>query len=709
MRSLCFIVASGLVGSMTTPSLGLGGPLPAGLDQPSRAAIDRRESPRMRRQAADGGQLLPLYEAWMIEMFCGRRQNQRRLGGQSRRVHACCRRRTRRPVQRAAAPARAARRVRRRRPRTPLRTLHRGVPGLPATRRQPRETGGVMMRAACMLSVLALIALCGSAHGAARPPFWGAWQYWFTSGVASGDRYGSESAARAAIEATYANFYGCPATVHATGAWYWGGYAAGAYPSAYLKHADVDYEIDVATGADCDEELPPIQLTLRRQRDELPPVCPADFGGPFAVAPDGPWYECRDHERNFFENPLTADCPPTAGNPCELTTGAKIERVVDYSGPGIEFVRTYRSNLMPLSLTQGWPWAGDRYGVIGGNWTHNFNAFILHESGPFRPTHLVRPSGAVLALYEVEPHVFAAENGSGIQLRPVEAGDYGGAWVVYLPSGAREVYRPHPRSSLPGQAQLYLKELHDARGRVTTVHYALDASGYEVGGIIRAVVGPFGHQLEFFYSTTGSYTSLDYLVDPAGNRIDFVHREHDFSLAGPWLRGVVYQDGARVTYRYEDHSPPPYGSYADFFVRGIVDENGDEYATFDYYDEETGGLDLRTQSTRHGDYELTTFEYAYAGESATVTDALGNRTVYEFQPTPDTDPHDYAPGWVARNPAAVTGPRWRRIRAGQRTRRTAARRVHDRRQRRRDDPRVRPVSPVARANRLRRVGRRMAA
>ena len=34
----------------------------------------------MTRQPADTGHLVPLYEAWMIEVFCARRANQRRFG-----------------------------------------------------------------------------------------------------------------------------------------------------------------------------------------------------------------------------------------------------------------------------------------------------------------------------------------------------------------------------------------------------------------------------------------------------------------------------------------------------------------------------------------------------------------------------------------------------------------------------------------------------
>ena len=61
------------------------------------------------------------------------------------------------------------------------------------------------------------------------------------------------------------------------------------------------------------------------------------------------------------------------------------------------------------------------------------------------------------------------------------------------------------------------------------------------------------------------------------------------------------------------------------------------------------------KSTRHGAYEYTGFEYAYTGESTTVTDADGNETEYVFQPMPDLNPYDWEPDWAARSPGSITG------------------------------------------------------
>ena len=512
------------------------------------------------------------------------------------------------------------------------------------------------MRAAFLSGLLmALLIAAGPVSSAEAPPFWGEWKFWFADGFGAGHVYASDAAARSALKSAYETSYGCPATISTVGSATWGSYAADAQAVAYLKHADQKIELEIARGPECEDDLPTLQITLRKQRDEIPPVCPQGYFGPFEIAPAGPWYVCRDEEINYIENPLTADCPPTAGNPCELTTGAKIERVVDYAGPGIDFVRTFRSNLQMQIVAGNWPWPISRHGPLGANWTHNYTSIMLYDSGPLVPTHLIRPSGAVVKLFEIEPHVFMAENGSGIQLRPVDPGDYSRDWFVYLPSGAKELHRPHQSGGPYSPARLYFKELHDPQGNVTTIHYAPEGE-VDIGGTVDLVVGPFGHRLEFVYSVpnnSAGAAALDYVLDPAGEKIDFIHHEDDPSRPGSMLRGVTYQDQSTIGYRYRDNYN---GSWADFFLRGIIDENGTEFATFEYYDEGIHLNDLRAKSTRHGEFERTEFAYSYTGGMTTVTDALGNATTYVFQPTPFINPGAFEPAWVARNPAEIKHP-----------------------------------------------------
>ncbi|MBT8441938.1 MAG: hypothetical protein KJO76_06080, partial [Gammaproteobacteria bacterium] len=194
------------------------------------------------------------------------------------------------------------------------------------------------------------------------PPYYTAWEYWYYSGWPGGQRYGSETEAKAAITAGFEQAYGCPASLQTTGIWHWGDYSVYEHPAAYLSQGDHDYRLHYADNPPACDSHVSRDVILRKQRVVRPPVCSAGYNGPFEIEPDGPWYACRDDEQNFFENPLTSDCAPTAGNPCELTTGAKVEKVVDYAGPGIEFYRTFRSNFLTNVATQNWPVANPPYG-----------------------------------------------------------------------------------------------------------------------------------------------------------------------------------------------------------------------------------------------------------------------------------------------------------------------------------------------------------
>ena len=502
---------------------------------------------------------------------------------------------------------------------------------------------------------VALLLLFGAIHTSAGevPPAWGITQFDFDCpGCATVQ---SENAAIGEVIANHD--FGCGASATPDGGWYWNNYQGLSLSDETLHLARKSFTVSY------DNDPPACQNTindshvLTMQRPSL--GCPDGYNGPFTVPqPDGPYLVCTtaDGARDYFENPHTADCPPMAGNPCELTTGAKIETFVDYSGPGIEFFRTYRSNMLSIinsMSAQEFPLFRSPYGVLGGNWTHNYASQLAYDIIPVVPTYWLNPEGVLIQWVEVEPDVFVAADGSGIQLRPADPANKGGEdWIIYYPSGAKEIHRWMTVGSYGG-TRLHLKELHDPAGRVTTVNYRVNSNGYVSGGVIDSVTGPFGHTLTFAYTSSPPYPStspakFDFFTDPAGNRVEYVHNYQDVSANGSWLRGVIFQDGASTWYRYEDHTPSIIEP-RDFLLRGIVDGHGVEHATFEYWDIETQGLDLRTRSTRHGTYETTSFSYAFGGESTTAIDALGNRTVYEFQPAAEDE-------WVARYPGSVTAP-----------------------------------------------------
>jgi YD repeat-containing protein len=92
---------------------------------------------------------------------------------------------------------------------------------------------------------------------------------------------------------------------------------------------------------------------------------------------------------------------------------------------------------------------------------------------------------------------------------------------------------------------------------------------------------------------------------------------------GFWTLGSVrYPDGRTLSYLYEDNT----NWINRFALTGITDENGNRFATWTF-DGTTG----RALSSQHaGGADLTTISYDDAGNTRTVTNALGKQSVYHM-------------------------------------------------------------------------------
>ncbi len=93
---------------------------------------------------------------------------------------------------------------------------------------------------------------------------------------------------------------------------------------------------------------------------------------------------------NTEQPPL--QCGSEEANPCDAVTGQKVQREVDYSGPDLEFVRTFNSF---AAATAGAP--------VGPKWRHNFQASLTLLPTPSAPQRVIleRPTGQqVLFTYD---------------------------------------------------------------------------------------------------------------------------------------------------------------------------------------------------------------------------------------------------------------------------------------------------------------------
>ncbi len=217
-------------------------------------------------------------------------------------------------------------------------------------------------------------------------------------------------------------------------------------------------------------------------------------------------------------------------NPVDVSSGDKVQREIDYSGPAFTFTRTYHS--------QG----AQSTAALGVGWTHNFNSRLIVLSSS--PKGLVRADGFH------EP--FDSKSGYWMsRTGAVRVEQQGSQYTAYYENNSREIYSDTGR----------LLKTIAPNGQETVVQY--DSSNR-----VSAVTGPFGHTLTFTYDGTSGYLSS--VTDPAGELIEF-----SYNTSARNLTEVLYPDGTSREYHYEDSGFPNH-------LTGITDENGDRYKTASY-------------------------------------------------------------------------------------------------------------------------------
>ncbi|WP_170305732.1 RHS repeat protein [Pseudoduganella ginsengisoli] len=161
----------------------------------------------------------------------------------------------------------------------------------------------------------------------------------------------------------------------------------------------------------------------------------------------------------------------------------------------------------------------------------------------------------------------------------------------------------------------HLQSVTDRNGRITTYTYSDAATPANIApkaGLLLKVQDPFGQSLQFTYDSQGRMASL---VDPAGNSTTY---EYDSKSN---LSKVTYPDGKSKSYVYNELALTANVARTNALT-GIVDENGNRYATFSY------AADSKAASTEHAGavekYALTYPSYA----ETQVTDPLG--AIYKY-------------------------------------------------------------------------------
>ncbi|MHA6884818.1 RHS repeat protein [Ralstonia pseudosolanacearum] len=146
-----------------------------------------------------------------------------------------------------------------------------------------------------------------------------------------------------------------------------------------------------------------------------------------------------------------------------------------------------------------------------------------------------------------------------------------------------------------------LQSVRDRNGRTTTL-------AYNGAGQLTSVTAPSGRSLTFAYDTASRVASV---TAPDGAVTGY-----GYNSAG-MLSSITRPDGAVRQYLYEDSRFPT-------ALTGIVDENGNRYATYAYDDQGRA-----ISSTLAGGANAYQFQYA-DNYQTTVTDPTGKTSVYTF-------------------------------------------------------------------------------
>lgn len=331
---------------------------------------------------------------------------------------------------------------------------------------------------------------------------------------------------------------------------------------------------------DCIPNEPFSQIPIYRYHDVDCSIYPG-------YSQNNPQPFCKNNTtRNIFASPPSCAVAgdggdPVAGNPCDTSTGDKTETEVDYQSPTLSFSRTYHSFLHVDNSR------------IGAGWSHQYSGRLLIAGD--KPRVWVQPNGYIEPFSEISTGVFVSVTGSGHQVRKS-----GLDWVLYKPSGDREIF---------ADSTGILKKLISANGEVTSLNYNSD-------DMLAEIVGPFGHKLTITYDAIKEY--IEKVTDPMGRDIVY---NYDANTGN--LERVTYQDGKFRDYLYTKPGLPHH-------LTGIKDENGIQYANFDY--DSKGRVTL---SQHIGGIGAITLVYDEGASKTTVTDAAMNNTVYEFTPKPN--------------------------------------------------------------------------
>ena len=346
-------------------------------------------------------------------------------------------------------------------------------------------------------------------------------------------------------------------------------------------------------------------------------LSPTSYAVIKAVATCGPTVSDVDEAKNFG-GPQSCGVGPdplkNGSNPINSYSGNKYQTETDYTSPNsrLGFKRHYNSRVGNIwtSFLDGQKQLGSK------NWSHTYSRQLKLFERVIRPES-VNPSG------HMESRIFVSRPdgkiysflGSAI----IEELSFN---TVELPAGREWRIKKQDGSSFQSErivstdtGFLYFAangevETYDFNGRLLSISALggyTQTLEYSNGGL-SSVTDSFGDTLTFSYD---EFFRIETLTTPDGT-ITYTYDANNN------LAGVAYPGDGAKTYIYDDPSWPNN-------ITGIIDENGDRYATWAYDDQGRGIL------SQHGDGADQVNIFYNPDSTTTVSDVFGQSRVFHFQ------------------------------------------------------------------------------
>lgn len=293
----------------------------------------------------------------------------------------------------------------------------------------------------------------------------------------------------------------------------------------------------------------------------------------------------------------------TFGNPCNLATGNKVQSVTDYEDQGGDLVL---SRLYVSGSTNG------ANMPLGPKWQLNFDRRALGFNRPVEAdavfnnnVYVWRPQGnAIFFIHDAATGIWKSDPDVTERLtQRVTANGMHDGWVLEAKNGInRDIFDAAGRLvRVEDSRGPYLWLTHDTNGRLSKV---TDRKGRSINFTFQSdklskATLPDGGEINYYYYSSGMLNWVTYPDSTPANSTD-----------NPWTQ-----------YFYEKAGQPQ-------LLTGIIDENGNRAATWDY------DADNRVVLSVHGNASATTdrMSVSYASDgSATVTQPLGAVTTINFE------------------------------------------------------------------------------